>query len=392
VAALLLHQRSAPIDARECLLEVVGPWRDRSDRVVLATCHRVEVYLSGAAAENADELAPELNACGDAAFGANLTRLYGSKAVMHLFEVAAGLDSVVQGEAQVRGQVRAALASAPPSCDPILRRLFERALSLGRSLRQRGGLGGVERSVGSLAVDEIVRLVPDPQRKTVLVVGAGDMGALAVRALARRVGRIVVANRDRGRADELARSANAEAIGLADVPAELGRIDAIVSAADTRGSVLTEAVLAERVARGPLPVVDIAVPRSVAPAARALAGITYRSVDDLAGAQVLSPADAERVRAECQAEADRFAREIAERAAARAITDVRAHADAMRRRQLDRAMRRLGHLSSRDRRVVEALSARVVNSLLHEPTVALKREPDRGEDALALFGLGRGQR
>jgi glutamyl-tRNA reductase len=95
------------------------------------------------------------------------------------------------------------------------------------------------------------------------------------------------------------------------------------------------------------------------------------------------------VRLACAAEADRFARELAERVAARAIRDVRAHANEIRARQLERALRRLGHLSPRDRRVVEALAARVANSLLHEPTVVLKREPDRGEHALALFGVGR---
>jgi glutamyl-tRNA reductase len=392
VAALVLHQRSAPIDARERLLELVLPWRGRVDRVVLATCHRVEAYLAGAEAEKADDLAAELDARSEGSFGASLLRLHGTDAVTHLFEVAAGLDSAVQGEPQIRGQVRAVLTSAPPALDPILRRLLERALSLGRSLRHRSALGGAGRSVGSLAVDEVVRLLAEPRRSTVLVVGAGEMGALAVRALARRVGRIVVANRDRGRADALARSARVEAIGLGDVPACLGGVDAIVSAADTRGSVLNETTLAARVARAPLAVVDIAVPRSVGPTARALPGIAYRSVDDLAGAQALTPEDADGVRVECLAEADRFAREIAERAAVRAITDVRAHADALRRRQLDRALRQLGHLSSRDRRVVEALSARVVSSLLHEPTIVLKREPDRGEHALALFGLGRGRR
>jgi glutamyl-tRNA reductase len=389
ISALVLHQRSARIDARERLLEIVLPWRELTDRLVLATCHRVEVYLSGAPAEGTDDLAAELDARSGGVLGGNLARLHGTDAVAHLFEVTVGLDSAVQGEPQIRGQVRAALVSAPSFLDPMLRRLLERALGLGRSLRQRTALADPGRSVGSLAVDEVVRLLPEPERATVLVVGAGEMGALAVRALARRVGRILVANRNRARADALAGSVGAEAIGLADVPDRLGEVQAIVSAADTRGSVLRETILAGRLERGPLAIVDIAMPRSVGPVARALPGLAYRSVDDLAGAQALSPADAGRVRLACAAEADRFARELAERVAARAIRDVRAHANEIRARQLERALRRLGHLSPRDRRVVEALAARVANSLLHEPTVVLKREPDRGEHALALFGVGR---
>ena len=92
------------------------------------------------------------------------------------------------------------------------------------------------------------------------------------------------------------------------------------------------------------------------------------------------------------AEADRFLSKAAERAAADAISQVRARAHAVGVRQLGRSLRRLGHLSARDRRVVETLSARVVNALLHEPTIALKRDPARGEQALALFGIERGPR
>jgi glutamyl-tRNA reductase len=388
LAVLALHQRSAPLDSRERLLELVAPWRGRADRVVLATCHRVEVYLAGEAAAQAPQLAAELRAGGIAEA---LVQLHGQAAATQLFAVATGLDSAVQGESQIRGQVRAALASAPASLDPLLRRLLERALRLARTLRREAGLASMGRSVGSLAVDEVLRLVADPGRTSVLVVGAGETGSLAVRALSRRVGRVVVANRDLGRARELARSVGAAAVGLADVPAQLAQSDAVISAADTRGTLLTEDVLAGRIASGPLAVVDIAVPRSVAPGARGLSGLVYRSVDDLDGARALSTAEAARLRAACASEADRFSREAAERAAATAIVKMRAHAEAIRERQLQRSLRQLGHLSARDRRVVVALSARVVNALLHGPTLAMKREPARGDEALALFGLARGR-
>jgi glutamyl-tRNA reductase len=386
IAALALHQRSAPIDARERLLEIAGRWRGLSDRAVLATCHRVEVYLAGAAAEGANDLAGDLARDG---IGDGLVELTGKDAVAHLFEVASGLDSAVQGESQIRGQVRAALASTPASLDPLLRRLLERALQLGRSLRGASGLATVTRSVGSLAVDEIVRVLPRPERSTVLIVGAGETGTLAVRALSRRVGRIVIANRDLGRAEALAQSVGADAIGLAEVAARIAAVDGLISAADTRGSILTEELLSSRLAHGPLALVDIAVPRSVGPAGRALRGLRYSSVDDLDGARALPGHEVERVRAACLAEADRFLLEAAGRAAAEAISQVRARADAVRVRQLERALRRLNHLTARDRRVVETLSARVVNALLHEPMVALKRDPTRGEQALALFGIER---
>jgi glutamyl-tRNA reductase len=316
----------------------------------------------------------------------------GADAILRLFEVASGLDSAVQGEPQIRAQVRGLLTQAPPTLDPLLRRLVDRALYVARSLRRTDGLARVSGSVGSLAVQEVISLLDRPDRRSVLVIGAGEMGKLAVRALTRQVGSVVVANRDRTRADTLAHATGATAIGLDAVPAAIRDADAVVSASDTRGEVLTVPVLAPRAAERPLVLVDIAVPRSVHAAARSLTGVIYRSVDDLPGAQTLSSHELVALRAACAAEAERFAREIAERTASEAIQEVREHADAVRRRELERAMRRLGHLNERDRRVVEALVVRVVNALLHAPTVALKEEPGRREHARALFGIGREQR
>jgi glutamyl-tRNA reductase len=389
IAAFALHQRTAPLDARERLLEVVAPWRGRSDRFVLATCHRVEIYAAVGSVEPREWIARELDHATDRSLEKRLECVAGVDAIRRLFEVASGLDSAVQGEPQIRTQVRTVVAEAPERLDPVLRRLVERALHLARSLRHATGLGRVSRSVGSLAVDEVVRLLETPGRSCVLVVGAGEMGSLAVRALVRRVGRVVVANRDRGRAEALAAATGAIAIGLDEVARVLGEAEAVVSAADTRGELLTSALLGSRTADRPLVLVDIAVPRSVGADARALPGLVYRTVDDLQGAQVLTSAEVADLRAICAREAARFVRHASERAASDAIYDVRMHADAVRRRELERALRRLRHLNERDRRVVEALAARVVNSLLHAPTVALKEEPARQEHARTLFGIGR---
>ena len=127
-----------------------------------------------------------------------------------------------------------------------------------------------------------------------------------------------------------------------------------------------------RLRRGPLAVVDIAVPRSVGPEARALLGAAYRSVDDLPGSRGKLPDHVLAIAyARCELEAQRFlASRSPERVAA--IRALRQGAEAVRAAKLDRAMRRLGHLTDRDRRVVEALSANLTNALLHEPIVALR--------------------
>jgi glutamyl-tRNA reductase len=298
---------------------------------------------------------------------------------------------MLAGEPQILRQVGAAYEAASSArLDPLLRLVFQRALHVGHEIRRSTRLGEVRRSIGSLAADQALAHVAEPSRATVLVIGAGEMGKLAVRALARRVGRVLVANRDHARAERVAASGDAEAVPLGDLEQALSRADVLISAADTRGALLTRSLLAPRVAMRPLVLVDIAVPRSVAADARELDGLVYRTVDDLVDTSTaVTPDEIAYAIERCAAEARAFMREWRARAATDAIRDVRATAESLRRAQLARALRRLGHLRDRDRRVVEALSVGLMNSLLHAPTVALREEPSRSESARELFGLRR---
>ncbi len=347
---------------------------------MLATCHRIEIYgvlpellspleyLSGLGA--VDLPPPEIHT--------------GPAALAHLFAVAAGLDSAVAGEPQILAQVRHAYRGSGAS-HPLLVAAFARALYAGRTIRAAYGLASA-RSVGSLAVDAIVSRLGDAERATVLVIGAGEMGKLAVRALGRRVARVVVANRDVGRATALAEAYDAEAIPLAGVPDALARADGVVSAADTRGAVLSADLLAARL-RLPrsLVVVDVAMPRGIDGAGRALLGDRYTSVDDLPGASARVPGETLRAaRERCEAEAARFWSERAPQHID-AIRTLRASAERVRAEKLSRALHRLSHLSERDRRVVEALATTITNALLHEPTVALREQRADPRAARALF-------
>ena len=368
LVARVVHQRDAALDTRERLLGTLG---NAPGRVVLATCHRVEVY------ETVDQVESD----------SDMRTLVAHEAAAHLFRVAAGLDSAIAGEPQILRQVRAAYEAAAGDLHPMLAR---RALHVGREIRRETRLGDVRRSVGSLAVDDALRTLDDPASATVLVIGAGEMGKLAVRALARRIAGVLVANRDRARAEIAAVTSGAVALGLEDVPEAMARADAVISAADTRGTLLTRELLSARLRERPLVIVDIAVPRSVAEDARELAGLRYSSVDDLADGNANVPAADIAFAAErCSREAVAFMREWRERGAAEVIRDVRARAESLRQAQLERALRRLGHLAERDRRIVEALSAGVTNAILHAPTVALREEPSRSDSARELFGIGR---
>jgi glutamyl-tRNA reductase len=379
IVACLWHQRSAAIGTRERLLVTLTR---ASDRLLVETCHRVELYAAVATAQPAESwVADELHL--DPEERASLRLLEGADAAAHLFAVAAGLDSAVAGEPQILRQVRRSYLEAPRP-HPLLARLFERALHVGREIRRTSGLSS-ERTVGSLAVDEVLRLLPDPRGATVLVVGAGEMGKLAVRALERRVGHVIVANRDVDRAVAVAATGGAVAIPLPEIAEHLMRVDAVISAADTRGSSLDAATLGPRALLRELVVVDIAVPRSVGPEARVLDGIVYRSVDDLPGAAAGAAVPV--VQAALERCADEAAHHVAERGpeAVGTIRALREGADRLRAAKLERALQRLGNLSARDRRIVEALSTTITNALLHSPTVALREHRADPAAARALF-------
>lgn len=311
-------------------------------------------------------------------------------AALHLMRVACGLDSTIRGEGQVLTQLRRTYdrARADGGLHPLLAELCQAALHLARGLRSTTPLGEVRRSIGSLAVDAGVALLADPRSAVALVVGAGEVGKLASRALATRVRALVVANRDLERGREVARLSGARVVGLDGIDEDLAKAELVISAADTRGTVLTSARLARRLASRPLVLIDVAVPRSVREADRSLPGLVYRSVDDLAegtgGASDDTVREAER---RCALEAGRFARGRRARAAAGTIQALQGRAERTRQQQLRRALAKLGHLGERDRRIVESLSTALTRALIHEPTVALRRAPERADAVRDLFGL-----
>lgn len=384
---LSLHQRDAALDVRErfavAVAAVTGP-----DVLVTATCHRAEIALALPPGEDVRGAIAQRLAV---ALPAEAQVRTGRAALLHLIRVACGLDSVIRGEAQVLGQLRRTFDAARERgpLDPSLGRAVQRALQVGRELRRTTALGSVRRTLGSLAVDAALADVADPARATILVLGAGEVGKLALRALASRVGAVVVANRDLARAQALAAEYGATAAPLDQIDALLEQADAVIAAADTRGAVLTAERLSLRTARGPLTVVDLAVPRSVDAIARSLPGLTYVDVDALADAaapelDATALADLEE---RCARAADDLVREFAERRAAPIIRALHERTEDIRTEQLERALSRLGHLSERDRAVVEALSEALAHAIVHQPTVRLRDAPEREAAARDLFGL-----
>ncbi len=387
IAQFSLHQRDAAIETRERFVRDLQGIAGR-DLLALATCHRVEIaFVLPPTGDPRQTIATRL---GVVLPPEGVVRV-GRDALLHLLRVACGLDSVVRGEVQILGQLRRTFDAARGAggLDPVLALHVRRALELGRALRRTTALGSVHRSLGSLAIDAALEGLPDPLHATVLVVGAGEVGKLALRALARRAGPVFVANRDLARAESVARAQGAIAVPLERIDEVLGIATVVISAADSRGTILTASRLRARLASGPLTLIDLAVPRSVGPEARDLAGLRYVDVDglsDIAGVN-LDPATLVDIEARCAEAADGLLRELEGRRAVPTIRALHERTEVIRRQQLEKALARLAHLSDRDRRVVESLSEGLAHALMHEPTVRLRESPEREVVARELFAL-----
>jgi len=412
LALVGVSHRQAPVELRERVAvgpadaaALAGQLADGCEAVVLSTCNRTEVYL--AAGDSTNHLEERATASllalapGDAdALAPLLYRLGDDSAALHLFRVAAGLDSLVPGEGEILGQVRDAFDGG--STGPLLDRLFRQALHAGRRARVETAIGENPSSVPAAAAALAQQVFGDLGGRTVLLIGAGKMSESTARNLRSRGGRIgAVANRTIEHGIDLAAQVESTAVSLADVPALLATSDVVITSTSAPGFVVDMAA-AEAALRGrrgrPILFVDLAVPRDVDPTLSTIDGCFVYDIDDLQAVVETSLAGrrAEAVHAEhlVAVEAERFREWQASLAVVPAIASLRAHAEEIRAGELAKAEGRLGRLPESERKLIESLTSQIVAKLLHLPTVRMK-EAAAGTDGVIyadvvrhLFGLG----
>ncbi len=392
-APIELRERAA-LDPKQCAELARTLAGESGEAVCLSTCNRTELYL-------ADEDADQAERRGEAALVAleeelrpALYRLQDEAAALHLFRVAAGLDSMVPGEGEILGQVRSAYEAG--TTGPILDRLFRQALHAGRKARTETAIGESPASVSSAAAALAEQVFGDLRGRKILVVGAGKVGDLAARNLLTRGAEIAwIANRSAGRAEELARQFGGEALSLDSVRDELAVADVVVSSTSAPGWILERADVetALRSRRGrQLLLIDLAVPRDLDPSIHELDGCYLYDIDDLQAVVTetlaLRRREAERAEAIVAAEAERFREWQASLDVVPAIASLRAKAEEIRKAELERAK-----LSGPERRAAESVTAAVLNKLLHLPTIRMKQAAAAADgviyaDAVRhLFGL-----
>ncbi len=381
--------RTAPVGLRERL--VLAPaeaaaWLDEhrsADRcaAILSTCNRFEVYWWGG-----HDLEPwfrELTRARGADPGTAVARRDGAACVRHLYQVAAGLDSQILGETEILGQVRrthqAALDARASSRE--LDALFSGAVAAGRRTRRETRLGKHPASVSAAAVEVAFATMLQERSPTVVILGAGEVADGVLRALGKhRVQRVVLVNRRPERAASLAANCEADSLPWTELGSLLPTADLLFVATGARHPLIRADDLAAATAQrsSDLVMLDLAVPRNVEPAARALAKVQLLDLDDLqrsycpaAGNPSLAVAGARRI---IEDELGRLEASLRARAAGPRLAQLHRLGVQLAREEADRALAGLDHLSDTERQTVRDMGERLVRRMLYPVSRELRED------------------
>ncbi|WP_369257891.1 glutamyl-tRNA reductase [Geodermatophilus amargosae] len=408
--ALLEQVAMSADDKVKALHELVGS-DHVSEALVLATCNRVEVFAEvdrfhGGVSEVSRVLARQAGASVEE-LSPYVTVHYEDQAVAHLFTVAAGLDSMVVGETQVLGQLRAAYALAQDegTVGRALHPVAQHALRVGKRVHSETGIDRAGASLVTVSLDHAEQRVGPLAGRPALVVGAGSMGALAATTLSRRGALVTVASRSPESAARLAAAVDGGTAELADLQQAVADADVVVTCTGATGLVVgTDVVAGAMAGRAgrPLAVVDLALPRDVDPGVAALPGVHLVDLALLQGERsaaggtgpAAAAADVAAAHALIEAETALLRAEQQAAAVAPTVSALRSQAAEVVDAELLRLSTRLPDLDARARSEISRTVRRVVDKLLHEPTVRVKELAgtpggvDYADALRALFGLG----
>jgi glutamyl-tRNA reductase len=413
-----LSQKSAPVatleraavsgDTLGKLLRDVAQLPDIAEAFVIATCNRVEVYAEvdrfHGGVTGVCELLARYSGIPVGELTESLYVHYADRAVQHLLAVASGLDSIVVGEDQILGQVRAALKMAGDhgTLGRSLRDLGRLALRAGKRARAETGIDRLGISLVSVGIQlAAAGLSPGGSAtllsgRNVLVVGAGAMSGLAVATAARSgADRIVVANRTRARAERLAAGVGGDVADLAGLPEVIAAADLVISCTGAGGLVITESVVQAavggRAGVRPLVLLDLAMPRDVDPRAASIPGVRVIGMEELRGSgdAAVGADEVAAVRAIVEEEFAAYGLAVRAARVTPTVVALRAKAATVVDAELARLAGRLSEdgLSGRALEEIAQTVQRVVDKLLHAPTVRVKElasSPGGEEYAAAL--------
>ncbi|MBI4524985.1 MAG: glutamyl-tRNA reductase [Deltaproteobacteria bacterium] len=413
IIILGLNHDTAPVEVRERLafsrsslpesLKRLHSLSNIREGVIVSTCNRVEVIASaledGAALKEIKHFLTEQELEADQAIlDDHLYAYSGGEAVRHLFRVAASLDSMVVGEPQILGQLKEHYAAAHEAgtVGTLLHRLFHRAFSVAKRVRTETGIGGGFVSVSSVAVDLARRIFDRLDDKSVMLIGAGKMGALVVRHLQRNgVRSLMVTNRTFERAVELSAEFQGSPIRYEDFPRYLKLADVVIgSTGSPQVVVWPEAVieaLKERRQR-PMFLIDLGVPRNFDARINEIDNVYVYNIDDLKGVadENLRERSSEAQKAEeiVTEEVTAFLRWLESLDQVPVIAALRRKLEEIRQAELEKSLgTSLKGLSEKERQAIEDMTTAMINKILHSPISCLKRGPAEKDGMMYVEAL-----
>lgn len=399
-----LNHKTAPIELRERLAigrealpaatQALLAEPGVEEAMILSTCNRVEVLVSHNGVEpQLPEFLAEHFSVDLGSLAPHLYHYQDEEAVRHMFRVAASLDSMVVGEAQILGQVKHSwtVARELGAMRGPLDKLVQSAFTAAKRVRTETEIGSSSVSIASVAVDLARRIFGALEGKRILLIGAGKMSELAARHLMQNgADSLMVANRTYERAVRMAEQFLGEAIRFEELQARAPEADIIVTSTGSSGQIFGVAEAQEILHRRrnrPVFIIDIAVPRDVDPHVNRLEGMFLYDIDDLQSVAVSNLVDrgreAEKAEAIIAEETERFRRRIRTIDIAPAIVEVQGTAEVLRQAELHRQRHLLQSLTAEQQAAVESLTRGLMSKFLHLPLQAMKSAAREG-DAAAL--------
>jgi glutamyl-tRNA reductase len=392
-----LNHTTAPLEVREKLAfnnaqraAALTTFKERFPQceiVLLSTCNRVELYIARQMLEHprVEEMAEFLSAFHSmpvADFRSHLYEKSDREVVEHLFAVASSLDSMVLGETQILGQVREAYDSAKQhsTVGSLLNPLLQRAVAVGKQVMHETTLADGRLSVASVAVDYARRIYDHFDDKVVLSIGAGKMANLVLRSFAGLAPkRLLICNRDRSKAVELADKFNGEVADYDQLDQHLSAVDIVITSTGSTQPIITSKQFTEAQRRRryrPIFLIDIAVPRDIESSVGELENVYLYNMDDLQ--QVVSQTQAGRhgavdsARKIVKAAVDEYVLAHRARAMGPVIDRLYKRYQQLAQEEVARTLNKLPNVSEAERTHLEELARRIVNKLLHDPVQALR--------------------
>ncbi len=401
-----LNHKTAPVELRErvsfdasvldtCLRELKH-FKGLEEGLILSTCNRVEVLVS--AADDADAkgcietFLETTSQLAGSKLRSHMYHLEGKDAIHHLFRVASSLDSMVVGEPQILGQIKAAFSAAKQAgvAGQDLEFVLTRAFGVAKRVRTETEIGSSAVSISFAAVELAREIFGSLKDKKVMLIGAGKMSELAARHLKRSgIGEVLVTNRTLNRAEQMAALFSGKVVEYGDMLKALPGVDIAITSSGAPHFILTEAnmrpVMAARRHR-PMFLIDIAVPRNIAPEVNSLEAVFLYDIDDLGRVVEKNlqgrQSEAEQAETIIAEEVEKILHRMEARKVTPTIVKLQEQVESWKKSELDRMRGKLGDLSPQQNEAVETLLRGVMNKMMHGPLSELRATAGKPEGEL----------